>query len=194
MQKEKFVGHIKQAVALGQSAKQTWLVFNAATEFWNNYLPIFKQHNFYELTHPEGIKAMEACFEGMNEAFTNGVFSAENVDYELDKKMNTFSNLSILLARIFEHRGESNDAVRVCDTLLQKALPPHLRKTFDSIKARVTKSVSNLAAQAEKGGAKAPPPKPGKGGATESTATLPPAGPSKTDILTSEVLSYLELI
>jgi hypothetical protein len=41
-QKEKFVNHIKQAVALGQSSKQTWLVFNASTEFWNNYLPIFK--------------------------------------------------------------------------------------------------------------------------------------------------------
>jgi hypothetical protein len=168
-------------------------VFNASTEFWNNYLPIFKQHNFYELTHPEGIKAMEACFDGMNDAFINGVFSAENVDYELEKKMNIFSNLSILLARIFEHRSETNEAVRVCDTLLQKALPPHLRKTFDSIKARVTKSVSNLAAQAEKGGAKAAAPPKGKGGAADAVP-VQPAGPSKTDILTSEVLSYLELI
>ena len=66
----------------------------------------------------EGIKAMNVCFEGMNDAFINGLFSAENVDYELEKKMQIFSNLSILLARIFEYRGESNEAVRVCDTLL----------------------------------------------------------------------------
>ena len=105
---------------LGRDAKQTWLVFNAATEFWNNYLPILKQQNFYEITHAEGIQAMTVCFEGMNDAFINGQFSSENVDYELEKKMQIFSNLSILLARIFEYRTENTEAVRVCDTLLQK--------------------------------------------------------------------------
>ena len=114
-------------------------MFNASIEFWNQYLPIFKLHNFYELTHAEGIKAMNVCFEGMNDAFINGNFSSENVDYELEKKMQIFSNLSILLARIFEYKAENAEAVRVCDTLLQKSLPSHLRKTFDSIKARVTK-------------------------------------------------------
>jgi hypothetical protein len=39
------------------------------------------------LTHPEGIKAMNVCFEGMNDAFINGQFTSENVDYELEKKM-----------------------------------------------------------------------------------------------------------
>jgi hypothetical protein len=34
---------------------------------------------------------MEACFDGMNDAFINGMFSSDNVDYELDKKMNIFS-------------------------------------------------------------------------------------------------------
>ena len=63
-----------------------------------------------------------------------------------------------------------------------------MRKTFDSIKARVTKSVSNLASIGEKSKKEAPAK--GKGAVIEKE----PVGPSKTDILTSEVLSYLELI
>lgn len=105
-----------------------------------------------------------------------------------------FSNLSVLLARYFEFKAENNEAVRICDTLLTKQLPSHLRKTFDSIKARVTKQVSNLAAVAggaAKGG-KEPAAAGKKGQAAE--VVKPKAGPSETDILTSEVLSYLELI
>ena len=41
-QKQAFLSHIIYAVKLGQQAKQSWLVFNASIEFWNNYLPIFK--------------------------------------------------------------------------------------------------------------------------------------------------------
>jgi len=32
--------------------------------------------------------------------------------------------------------------VRVCNILLEKQLPSHLKKAFDSIKARVTKQVA----------------------------------------------------
>ena len=53
--------------------------------------------------------------------------------------MQVFTNLAIMLARLYEFKAKNDDAVRVCDILLQKSLPSHLRKTFDSIKARVTK-------------------------------------------------------
>ena len=129
------------------------------------------------------------CFEAMNNCFVSGQFSSEQVDYELNKKMLIFSNLSILLARYFEYKNENSEAIRICDTLLVKQLPSHLRKTFDSIKARVTKQVSNLASLQAAG--KKDPVKQGKGQPVETKA---PEGPSKTDILTSEVLSYLELI
>ena len=52
----------------------------------------------------------------------------------------------------------------------------------------MTKSVSNLASLNEKG--KKDAPAKGKNVVVEKE----PVGPSKTDILTSEVLSYLELI
>jgi len=100
---------------------------------------LFKKPNFYELILTEGVSAMVECFEGMNNSFTNATFSAENADYELDKKMQVFANLSMMLARVHEHMGKNDEAVKVCDTLLQKQLPSHLKKTFDSIKARVTK-------------------------------------------------------
>lgn len=88
---------------------------------------------------------MIECFEGMNNCFINATFNSESIDYELDKKMQIFTNLAIMLARLYEFNVKNDDAVRVCDVLLQKQLPSHLRKTFDSIKARVTKQVSNLA-------------------------------------------------
>lgn len=63
-----------------------------------------------------------------------------------------------MLARMHEFLTKNDDAVRVCDVLLQKQLPSHLRKTFESIKARVTKQVSQGGAPGGKGGA------PAKGG------------------------------
>jgi hypothetical protein len=153
-------------------------------------LPVFKKGNFYEQLLPEGVPALVECFEGMNNCFLNAAFSSEAIDYELDKKMQVFTNLAIMLARLYEFNVKNDDAVRVCDILLQKQLPSHLRKTFDSIKARVTKQVSNLGALGQPGKAGAPPAK-GKDPIPAATNVYQP---SKVDILTSEILSYLELI
>ena len=130
---------------------------------------------------------MLESFEAMNNCFLSANFSPEHVDYELNKKMLVFSNMSVLLARLFEFKANNAEVVRICDILLQKQLPSHLRKTFDSIKARVTKSVSSVGATAANKDATAAKGK----GAVEIKEQV---GPSKTDILTSEVLSYLELI
>jgi len=63
---------------------------------------------------------MVEAFEGMNNCFESANFSHDNVDYELSKKMNIFSNLSIMLARVHEFQGKNDQSVRVCDILLQK--------------------------------------------------------------------------
>lgn len=47
--KAKFPYHVIQGVKQGQQTGQTWLVFNGAIDLWNNYLPVFKKGNFYEL-------------------------------------------------------------------------------------------------------------------------------------------------
>jgi hypothetical protein len=49
---------------------------------------------------------MSECFEAMNSAFVSGDFASlefNKVDYELEKKMLTFTNISMLLARLYEH-------------------------------------------------------------------------------------------
>lgn len=185
-QKVKFTEHIIKAIKLGSQSGQTWLIFNGAVEFWNNYLPIFKLPGFYDKILDEGVPAMVESFEGMNNCFDNASFSHDNVDYELSKKMSIFSNLSIMLARMYEFLHKNDDAVRVCDVLLSKQLPSHLRKTFDSIKARVTKQVSQGGAPAGKG---APAAKGAKGEAQTQAVEV-----SKADQVSSEVLGYLELI
>ena len=76
-QKQAFLDHIIAAVKLGQQARQSWLVFNASIEFWNNYLPIFKLPSFYDKMHPEGHNAMLECFEAMNSSFISAVFSPD---------------------------------------------------------------------------------------------------------------------
>lgn len=66
---------------------------------------------------------MTECFEAMNGAFVSGDFSAldhNKVDYELEKKMNVFTNISMQLARIYEYKTQNQDAVRICDILLTK--------------------------------------------------------------------------
>lgn len=110
--------HCIQGVQLGTQTKQSWLVFNSSIEFWNNYLPVFKMPIFYDKLHSGATKAMQEMFEAMNGCFQSANFSADHVDYELNKKMLVFSNLSVLLARIFEYKANNQEAVRICDILL----------------------------------------------------------------------------
>lgn len=137
--------------------------------------------------HSGALKAMQETFEAMNSCFASASFSHDHIDYELNKKMQVFSNMSIILAKCLESKAQTQEVVRVCDTLLSKQLPSHLRKTFDSIKARVTKQVSRQAEPAGKAAA-------AKGGKGQPEPAKQVDGPSKTDMLTSEVLSLLELI
>jgi hypothetical protein len=68
-------------------------------------LPIFKKPDFFQYVLPQGVKAMAECFEAMSNSFLSGNFSGlepNKVDYELDRKMVVYSNLSMLLARIYE--------------------------------------------------------------------------------------------
>jgi hypothetical protein len=82
-----------------------------------------KKHDYYLYVHPSGVEAMTECFEAMNGAFISGDFSAldhNKIDYELEKKMNVFTNISMQLARIYEYKQQNTEAVRICDILLTK--------------------------------------------------------------------------
>ena len=44
--KQQFLNNIVKAVQKGVQTKQSWLVFNASIELWNNYLPVYKMLSF----------------------------------------------------------------------------------------------------------------------------------------------------
>ena len=56
----------------------------------------------------------------MNNCFISAKFTNENVDYNLSTKMNTFTNMAMILARVHEFNKTNDEALRICDTLLQK--------------------------------------------------------------------------
>ena len=93
-------------------------------------------------------------------------------DYFQDRKLSVFTNLGMILARLHEKNGKNDEALRVCDIQLQKQLPSSLKKSFDTIKARITKSAA--AAAASKPAAGGAGGKGGKGGAGAGPAVADP--------------------
>ena len=173
-----FVEHIQQGVKQAMSTLQSALIFKGTIIFWNNYLPIFKRLDYYDVVLNEAILVMQECFEGMNNTFTTTNFGAGNIDYNLSRKLNVFTNFSHIYCRIQE-KTNKDEALRVCNLLQEKNLPPHLRKSFDTIKTRITKQ------------AKAPE----KGGGAGKGKNEPAAHePSQTDLISAEVIGLLELI
>ena len=91
----------------------------------------------------------------MNNTFTTANFGTDNIDYDLATKLNVFTGFAVIYCRVLEHREEKDEALWVCDGLLEKQLPPHQRKSFDTIKARITKQAA-AAGGGGKGGKDAP--------------------------------------
>lgn len=63
---------------------------------------------------------MLESFEAMNNCFLSANFAPDHVDYELNKKMLIFTNMSVLLARLCEFKANNPETVRICDILLTK--------------------------------------------------------------------------
>ena len=116
----------------------------------------------------------------MNNTFITSNFGIGNIDYNLDTKLNVFTNFSNVYCRIQE-KHDTDEALRVCNLLLEKNLPPHLRKSFDTVRARITK-------QAKGGDGKAADK--GKGAKGEA----PAHEPSETELISAEVIGMLEMI
>jgi hypothetical protein len=57
--KIQFVEHIKEGVKLAMSTLQPALIFRGTIIFWNNYLPIFKRLDYYDVVLKEAIPVMQ---------------------------------------------------------------------------------------------------------------------------------------
>lgn len=115
----------------------------------------------------------------MNNTFITSNFGINNIDYNLNTKLNVFTNFSHIYCRIQE-RHSQDESLRVCNLLLEKNLPPHMRKAFDTIRARITKQ------------AKGADPKAADKGKGKSDA--PAHELSETEIISAEVIGLLEMI
>ena len=80
------------------------------------------------------------------------------VSYDLDDKIQIFSNIGLIYARLMESQKQTALVEKVCEDLLLTNLSPNTRKLINAIKARVAggKAAGNKPADAKKGGA--PPP------------------------------------
>jgi hypothetical protein len=51
-------------------------------------------------------------------------YRQEKGDYELDRTMQIFSNLSMILTKTYEFLGKNEDAIRVCEFIVEAASFP----------------------------------------------------------------------
>ena len=135
--KEKVYTHIEKGCEMGLSVRQTWLVYNAAIILWNLYLPVVRLPDFQSKLIPNSKSAFRVCFESMGQMLPSGSFDPDNVDYNLNTKINIYANLGQTYAKLLEHQNQNADAVKVCDDAINKQLPSHLRKAFDAIKVYI---------------------------------------------------------
>jgi len=186
--KQTLCTHISKSAILAQSVNQSWLVYNICVYLWNNYLKIFREAEFSKKIFKGAKEAFKDCYQSASKLVLTFLFDKENSDYLIKDKCDLISHIGLYYARLEEDAGNHTEAVKVCDDILSKQPPPHLRKHFDALKAAITKQVGSGKAPAG-GAAKGTKPAPGKQPAkTESAST------SKDDSKSIEVISYVELI
>jgi hypothetical protein len=102
------------------------------------------------------------------------------VYYDLDDKIQVFSNIGLIYARLLESQKQTALVEKVCEDLLLTNLSPNTRKLINGIKARVA------GGKAATGGK---PADPKKGGAPP-----PLKAPGFNDTFILEISNQLELI
>jgi hypothetical protein len=99
--------------------------------------------------------------------------------YDLDDKIQVFSNIGLIYARLLESQKQTALIEKVCEDMLLTNLSPNTRKFINGIKARVAggKAAGGKPADPKKGG-----------------APLPPKTPGFNDTFILEISNQLELI
>ena len=187
--KKMVVDHIALAAELAASVSQPWLVCNIAIYLWNNYLVVLRDTAFMTKIYQNSIETFKKCYGALSGIIPSGAFTTESIDYAVASKADILANLAWYYAKMEEAKGNTTDAVKVCDEMLQKQLLPHLRKNFDALKARISKSVA--------AGGKASAPAAGAKGGKDKKPPVPAAkGEEKKggEAVSAEVIAYIELI
>jgi hypothetical protein len=153
---------LKRNLEFALTAQQNYLVFNGAICLWNNFLHIFRVTANDVKLRPDLVPLLKDYFEAMRNSLreieTKGV-----VYYDLDDKIQVFSNIGLIYARLLESQKQAALVEKVCEDLLLTNLSPNTRKLINGIKARVAggKAAGGKPADPKKGGAPPPPKAPG---------------------------------
>lgn len=148
---------LKRSLDYALTAQQNYLIFNGAVCLWNNFIHVFRVTANDTRLRPDLSALLKDYFEAMRNALrdieTKGV-----VNYDLDDKIQIFSNIGLIYARLMESQKQTALVEKVCEDLLLTNLSPNTRKLINAIKARVAggKAGGGKPADGKKGGA--PPP------------------------------------
>ena len=138
--KKKIVDHFLNGLETAYKIKQKWLIFNAGIILWNNYLPVFKNSiNDSKLYH-RTINVLEKYVEILRIAIKEEE-KKKLSDYDLEKKIQVFGNITIIYCRLLEAKDEYQKVLPVCEDLLLSSLSIHTRKLINSIRARMIKQL-----------------------------------------------------
>lgn len=154
--KAEVLAYLKRNLDFALTSQQHYLIFNGAICLWNNFVHIFRVTANDAKLRPDLAPLLKDYFEAMRNALKE-VEAKGVVYYDLDDKIQAFSNIGLIYARLLEAQKQPAQVEKVCEDLLLTSLSPNTRKLINAIKARVSggKAAGGKPADPKKG---APPP------------------------------------
>ena len=158
--RKKLYDTLKEANRIAVMVSQPWLIFNVAIKFWNQFIPLLNSEKWLSILNEDLIPVLGDFFEAMNTSMqyyekTNAELT--NTDYY--KNVQLFVDLTAAYCKFLDYKEKTDEAIRICDTMLQRQLSSKHRKIFDTIKAHAFSAHVPTDQTAAVGKKKAPPPK-----------------------------------
>ena len=113
------------------------MTFNGAICIWNNFLHLFRVNANDSKLRSEVTDLLKDYFEAMKNILKE-VETKGTAYYDLDIKIQAFSNIGLVYARLLEGQKQTALVEKVCEDLLLTNLSPNTRKLINGIKARVS--------------------------------------------------------
>jgi hypothetical protein len=129
--------YLRKNLEYAQNTQQSYLTFNGAICIWNNFLHLFRVNANDSKLRSDVVDLLKEYFEAMRNLLKE-VETKNTIYYDLDTKIQAFSNIGLVYARILEAQKQTTLVEKVCEDLLLTNLSPNTRKLINGIKARVS--------------------------------------------------------
>lgn len=97
--KTEVITHLKKSLEYAQKTQQSYITFNGAICVWNNFLHLFRVIANDSKLRPDVVDLLKDYFEAMR-IILKEVETKGKVYYDLDTKIQAFSNIGLVYARI----------------------------------------------------------------------------------------------